>query len=233
MIDNPNVLRKTINSRKELYPPDLEKQWREAKPENKQDNGVTILTVLGHEVVYAFEEPYMKRLGEIASRNGGNVLNVGYGLGILDKEIERYRQECGIKKHCIIELNKYLAESARNEEFPWEVREGSWQDILEEFDSEQFDGIAYDGYPLSLDEVHRDGIPFIQRVIEKKLLRSGGVLTFFADVKEEGFGKEFISYVTSFGFTLKTEKVTIQPLGEHTQYCREGYLIAPILRLSK
>ena len=52
-------------------------------------------------IMMDWEKPVMEFQAEQICRNGGNVLNVGFGMGFIDDAIERY----DIKGHTIIELH--------------------------------------------------------------------------------------------------------------------------------
>ena len=42
----------------------------------------------GKAIMMDWEEPIMKKAAEIVTRNGGRVLNVGFGMGFIDTFIE-------------------------------------------------------------------------------------------------------------------------------------------------
>lgn len=48
------------------------------------------LKIDGNEVMEDWEQPYMNRLGAIAAKNGGIVLELGYGMGISSDVIEAH-----------------------------------------------------------------------------------------------------------------------------------------------
>ena len=224
-------LQKTTESRKDLYTDNLKEKWKNTKPLFFKKNNETVLTILKHEVISDFEIPYMKKLGEIVTRNGGDILNIGYGMGIVDKEIEAFREERNIKDHYIIELNQHLAKQASKEKYPWKVIEGDWDEVVDGFRGEQFDGIVYDGYPLTLEEVHRDGIDFIERIVQRNLLKKNGILTFYADIPEKKFGEKFIKYLKNLGFEcIGSELVPIKLPKREVQYWDQHHFLAPILK---
>ena len=60
------------------------------------------LDIDGHPVMQAWEAPYMASLATIATRNGGRVLEVGFGLGLSAGAV----QACGsVTEHLIMEAN--------------------------------------------------------------------------------------------------------------------------------
>ncbi|HEY9713119.1 MAG TPA: hypothetical protein V6C72_06595, partial [Chroococcales cyanobacterium] len=67
------------------------------------------LKILGHPVMEDWEVPYMKKLADIATANGGKVLEVGFGMGISAGFI----QSNDIVSHTIIEGNHDVAVRAR------------------------------------------------------------------------------------------------------------------------
>ena len=44
----------------------------------------------GQAVMMDWERPIMEQAAKVITRNGGRVLNVGFGMGIIDTEIEKY-----------------------------------------------------------------------------------------------------------------------------------------------
>ena len=59
------------------------------------------LEIYGNPVMEDWERPYMKKLAETATLNGGKVLEVGFGLGIASS----YIQQSNATEHQIIEAN--------------------------------------------------------------------------------------------------------------------------------
>jgi guanidinoacetate N-methyltransferase len=230
MTDNPHFLHETRANRQGLYLKDLKKTWKNSKPQKTTTaEGEVILEVLGHEVMSTYQLPYMKKLADIVTQNGGDILNVGYGLGIIDREIEAYRKTRKLGVHTVIEINKHLVREA--EKIPnLKLIESDWHDALESFHGEQFDGIVYDGYPLIPEELHRDGILFIEKVVQRNLLKKNGVLTFYVDAKDS-FGKEFTSFLEHLGFEyIQTEKVPIIAPKRNRQIWKQDHFLAPTLK---
>ena len=84
-----------------------DKQWKEKKL-NHYDNRILFddnddLYVMGD-----WEDPIMKAHAEITCRNGGHILEVGFGMGIS----ANYIQQQDIKSHTIIELNDEVYKKA-------------------------------------------------------------------------------------------------------------------------
>ena len=229
MTDDVDGLGDGIVNREDLFADGLEESWQGIEPiiENTRDE--IILRIAGHEVMSTYQLPYMRRLAEIVTRKGGNILNVGYGLGLIDEEIEKYRKERGVGEHFIVELNEHVAETARQKNPHYTVRNCDWVDVIDEFYEGQFSGIVYDGYPLNCDQQYRDGIPFIEMAMRKKLLKKGGMFTFYADAAE-GVSDDFRAYLEDLGLSiLDIEKVTIKPPKRKRQHRNHDHFIAPVL----
>ncbi len=233
MTDYPEVLDATTASRRNLYTPDFRRQFIVATPDiEKTKEGETVMRVMGHEVMSTYQIPYMQTLAEIVTRNGGDILNVGYGLGLLDEEIEKYRRKRKIGNHYVVEINAHIAaEARRNKQLT--VIEGDWRGAINDFRGTQFDGIAYDGYPLSLEEVHRDGVMFIERIVERNLLKKGGILTFFVDAADH-LGERFLGLLHTLGFDrVEVKKVPIQIPDRERQIWRQDHFLAPVVQYGK
>jgi len=126
-----------------------------------------ILLPDGFEVMMEWERPIMERSAEIVTHNHGDVLNVGFGMAIIDTAI----QQCGIATHTIIEAHpQVIARAKRWAEDKKGVRliQSMWQDALD--DLPPLDGIYFDTLmpPMT---------PFLERV--PALLKPGGVFSFF------------------------------------------------------
>jgi len=96
----------------------------------------------------SWEKPIMETMAEEVTQTEGDVLEIGFGMGIAANEIMKN----GCQTHTIIEAHPEIAELARNwadkQEIPVTVLEGLWQNVIDKID-ETFDGILFDTYPLS------------------------------------------------------------------------------------
>lgn len=66
-------------------------RWNDEKANYTQNEGDArgeMLIIDGHPVMEQWEKPYMFKLGEVATRNGGRVLEVGFGLGLSATSIQ-------------------------------------------------------------------------------------------------------------------------------------------------
>jgi hypothetical protein len=237
--DHPERLEKTVRSREHLYTPGLRNEWMNAKAEfSLTEDGEEVLVIRGLEVMRGFEKPYMATLARTAARGGGKVLNVGYGIGFIDEEIERLRCEFPVSEHHIIELNAEVVERAlkwregqphREKIF---IHQGDWQDVLERLARQGvvFDSVAYDAFPLEKQELHRDFVPFLESVLRLKAVKEGtGLITFYMD-SPDGFGLRFTQYAKSLGVgELALERVSVQLPSRGNQYWERDYFFTPSL----
>lgn len=99
-----------------------------------------LLSPDGDAVMMGWEKPLMERHARIVCKDGRaeSVLNVGFGLGLVDEEIQKYKP----KRHTIIEAHpdvyQHMKELGWHEKDGVEIIFGRWQDVVENLD-------AYDG----------------------------------------------------------------------------------------
>lgn len=148
-------------------------EWRDAPAKFSDES----LEILGHPVMEAWEEPYMRELAKIATSNGGTILEVGFGMGISAKYIQQHE----IEEHIIIEANSDVF--ANLEEFAGKAKRkvtplfGFWQDVVESLPNEGFEGILFDTYPIIEDEMRKAHFAFFEHAY--RLLKKGGVFTYY------------------------------------------------------
>ncbi len=187
------------------------------------------LKILGHPVMEDWEDPYMAALATVAASNGGQVLEVGFGLGISAGYIA---QSAGVTRHIIIEANADVAERARQfgagvTTHPTDVLEGLWEEVIDEVPDGSLDGILFDAYPLDQSEVMNQA-HFAATAYRK--LRPGGRFTYFSD-EISGFRAEHFDALVAAGFrpeNIDYEIVNVTP-PEDCQYWKSDTIIAPIL----
>ena len=116
-----------------------DKKWKEKKL-NHYDNKILFDDNERNFVMGDWEEPVMKAHAEITCRNGGDILEIGFGMGIS----AGYIQQQDIKSHTIIELNDEIHEKAvewSKDKPNTKIIHGDWKTIKLE---KQFDAIFYD-----------------------------------------------------------------------------------------
>jgi hypothetical protein len=132
-------------------------------------------------VMMEWEKPIMEFQAEQICRNGGDVLNVGFGMGFIDDAIEKY----DIKTHSIIEIHPTVQGEMIKR--GWDKKEhvklffGDWREHLQNLP--KFDGIYIDTW----DEVILD---FARTV--HTILKPGGVFSWFNNPKDD-FDKDNLS----------------------------------------
>jgi len=237
--DNVDALVKSIDKRKDKFIPGMKKKWSKETPEFvTTSEGEHILKIFDLEVMSDFEKPYMVELAKNASMHGGNILNVGFGLGLVDSALEERRATRAIQEHHIIELNEGVFEQAKQwrENQPHKekifLHKGNWEEVLPRFEKEKmvFDGVVYDAYPLEIDEICRDSIPFLHSLLRMKLVREEtGIITFYMD-STDGLGESFQKYIQSLGVgSLQTKKVKIELPKRDCEYWDAPFFLAPLL----
>lgn len=126
-----------------------------------------ILLPDGFEVMMEWERPIMERSAEIICHNRGDVLNVGFGMAIIDTAIQKQ----GATTHTIIEAHPQVIERAKRwaaDKKGVRIVPSIWQKALD--DLPPLDGIYFDTLMPPM-------IPFLVRV--PGLLKPGGVFLYF------------------------------------------------------
>ncbi|MCG8548637.1 MAG: tetratricopeptide repeat protein [Alphaproteobacteria bacterium] len=126
-----------------------------------------ILLPDGFEVMMEWERPIMERSAEIVCHNHGDVLNVGFGMAIIDTAI----QAQGIAGHTIIEAHPQVIDKARRwaeDKHNVTIVPSTWQDALGGLPA--FDGIYFDTLMPPM-------IPFLEKVPD--LLKPNGLFLYF------------------------------------------------------
>lgn len=187
------------------------------------------LTIQGHPVMEDWEEGYMKRLAHICAAQGGTVLEVGFGMGISARHIQRHP----IDRHIVIEANwdvfEQLVAFAKSAAHPVSPLFGFWEDTTALLPDASVSGILFDTYPLTEEEIHRNHFPFFKEA--HRLLRPGGVLTYYSD-EIDSFSPQHRALLEEAGFSdIQGETFPVTPPAD-CQYWKSATILAPIVRKS-
>ncbi|EMD38825.1 hypothetical protein CERSUDRAFT_112556 [Gelatoporia subvermispora B] len=133
--ENRNWLK--IGSRKRKYDntnDDYLRSWvLYEKPEPHDSNTIAMITKEGTGVMMEWERPLMKETARLLCKDMGegiSILNIGFGLGIIDS----YFQEYGPANHTIIEGHpqclQYMRKNGWYDRPNVRILEGRWQDFI-------------------------------------------------------------------------------------------------------
>ncbi|HET7460745.1 MAG TPA: class I SAM-dependent methyltransferase [Longimicrobium sp.] len=152
---------------------------------SKADLSESQLVIDNQQVMQDWERPYMEAMAKVVAGTHGDVLEIGFGMGISASFI----QELGVRSHTIVECNEDVQGSFEQwrAKYPGsDIRllRGRWQDALE--DAGEFDGIFFDSYPLSEREFQEyvvESVTFAEHFFATaaKHLRPGGVFTYYSN----------------------------------------------------
>ena len=178
----------------------------------------------------AWERPYMKSLAEIATSKGGNILEVGYGMGISAGFIQKSKK---IKTHTVIECHPLIIQSAKDT-FKNEIkngrfilREGFWEDITKKIPSKYFDGILFDSCPLDKEVEFFQFFPFFKEAF--RLLKDDGVFTYFSD-EPLRISDNHMKELKRAGFQSVNFKICKVKPPKDCIYWKHNTIIAPIIK---
>lgn len=97
-------------------------------------------------VMMDWEDPIMYASAQYVAENGGNILEIGYGMGISANYIQSFRPT----SHTVVEIHPEIASQARRWSKGGEgitVLEGDWFNLKKEIQANApYDGIFYDAY---------------------------------------------------------------------------------------
>jgi len=138
----------------------------------------------GNIIMMSWEDPVMKKHAEIICSNGGDILEIGFGMGYSSAHI----QNQDIKSHTIIEIHPEVARRARE----WAkdkptviIIEADWYDVID--DLKTYDGIFYDA---ELDPNMRK----FSKYATEKLLKKDGIFSFYNTITGEMSDNRHISF---------------------------------------
>jgi amino acid adenylation domain-containing protein len=145
----------------------------------------TQLQIEGQQVMQDWERPLMRAMAEVAAESHGDVLEVGFGMGISATDL----QELGVRSYTVIEPNAGVIE----EFLRWRRRypgrdirllRGKWQEVTAELGT--YDAVFFDTY-------HNDEKEYVDHVLQgvtyaehffptaAACLRDGGVFTYYSN----------------------------------------------------
>jgi len=162
------------------------------------------LLIEDQQVMQDWEAPLMQRMAEVVTQSHGDVLEIGFGLGLSAAFIEA----CGVRSHTIVELNEDVAEVARTwaaaQEGDIEVVSGHWDQQVSQLGL--FDGVFWDAFPTS--ETEFDDYVLRDSTVAEAFfpaaaahLRPGGVFTYYSNERDSlsrRHQRSLLRYFTSF-----------------------------------
>jgi guanidinoacetate N-methyltransferase len=189
------------------------------------------LTIAQYPVMADWERPYMERLAAIAASKGGTVLEVGYGMGIAASALQVHDIdshiviEChpAVIAHCIVTHRSALATGSMH------LMTGYWQDVTPMLAGESIDGILFDTFPVSQQEMTIGTHMFFFEEAYR-LLKSGGVLTYFSS-EPTTLGALHFERLEQAGFergNIHFEVCTVNP-SDDCRYWNHSSIVAPIV----
>lgn len=123
------------------------------------------------------EDLIMEESAKILCQNKGTVLNVGFGLGIIDNYIRDFKP----KEHHIIEIHPQIYDLAIKDKFHQTsfLHLGNWEDIVNQFmlKNKKFDAIYFDTYTFNRDKKQW---AMFGNIVDK-ILNKGGIFSYFND----------------------------------------------------
>ncbi|MBM96348.1 MAG: hypothetical protein CMI09_10975 [Oceanospirillaceae bacterium] len=188
------------------------------------------LIIAGHHVMDKWQSNYMRCLAKISSKYGGRILEVGYGMGIAAEFVEMNKN---VEQHVIIECHPDVVKKCRSiyrkkiEEAKVVIYEDFWENVTSNFPEGYFDGILFDTYPLSQKEIRKNHFFFF--VEAYRLLRKGGVLTYYSD-ETENFSEIHMAKLREAGFESIDKKMVKVDPPESCAYWESNSILAPIVK---
>lgn len=188
----------------------LAKRKEESNPVNEEylkstiqyENEKLMDDSTGEAVMMGWEAPLMVKHAKDICWNGGDVLNIGFGMGIIDEEI----QKLAPRTHTIIEAHPDVYQHMIRT--GWDTKEnvrvvfGRWQDVID--DLGPFDGIFFDTYGEYYEDMQ------ILHTKLPKLLKDQGVYSFF-----NGLAPDNIFFHMVYGEIARRE---LNELGLRVEY---------------
>jgi len=193
-----------------------------AQPLHYTEDGDRLLDAEKNGVMMGWELPLMIRHAEVvAPEEGLRVLNVGFGLGLIDKELQKKSPS----QHTIIEAHPdvyaHMIKEGWDKKPGVKILFGRWQDVVDQLDV--YDGIFFDTFG----EYYEDLRSFHE--IVPNHLEEGGIYSFFNGL---GATNEFFHAVynriselelSEMGFTVEYEEMEVELKEEEWNGVKRAY----------
>jgi amino acid adenylation domain-containing protein len=163
------------------------------------------LIMAGQNVMQSWQRPLMKALAKAVSKSRGDILEIGFGMGISADFIQSF----GVQNHVILESNEAIAAAGKRwrDRYPHRkisVVHARWQDVIDELG--EFDGIIFDTYPATESEFRRyvlGDATFAAHFFPhaSKHLKDGGIFTYYSneiDCLSRRHQRDLLKWFSSF-----------------------------------
>ena len=164
--------------------------------------------VFSQEVMMDWEAPIMEKSAEFICHNNGDILEIGFGMGICAD----YIQAQGVNSHTIIELHPQILERLNT----WAsgksnvtVIEGDWANLSL---TDTYDGIFFDTFEDENYDSFKD--------FALARIKSGGKITYWNNNEKEDnpYGFDSVSY----------EQVSVTPEDNHYTKIQSNYYMPKV-----
>lgn len=183
-----------------------------------------------NQIMQSWETPYMKELADLTTSKGGNVLEVGFGMGISAGFIQKSKK---IKTHTVVECHPLMISSAKQKfakaikNGRFILKEGFWEDVTKKMPDKSFNGILFDSCPLDKEVEFFQFFPFFKEAF--RLLKDDGIFTYFSDEPLE-ISKAHEQLLIDAGFkNIKFELTKVKP-PKDCLYWKYNTIVSPIIK---
>jgi guanidinoacetate N-methyltransferase len=175
-----------------------------------------------------WEDSYMAQLASVVTKNGGTILEIGFGMGISSN----YIQAADIDKHIVIEAHPTVTQHAlslMHKEIKlskFTIIQGFWETTTKLLADQVFDGILLDTCPLTQETLYYHDHHFFAEAY--RLLKTGGLFTYFSDEATQ-LSQEHSNALREIGFSqVSSYAIDVQP-SKNCRYWHESRLVVPVI----
>jgi hypothetical protein len=154
-----------------------------------EDDKIYFIDLSGneHQVMMRWETPVMQHHVDVLPVEGGDILEIGFGMGISADMIMSRNPA----SYTVVEIHPQVIERAKE----WAkdkpnvtIIEGNWLDVLGEIGKKRYDGILFDTYG----DLY---VPVFVGVLVHRFIKPNGVFTYWKPDNEDAFriGRNFIN----------------------------------------
>jgi len=178
------------------------------------EDGLMLSNEVDIHIMSNHEDLIMRESARIICSNGGKILNVGFGMGIIDGYIRAQDPDM----HVIIEAHPDVVKHAIKLGFDQTsiIYAGDWRDVISEFiESDlKFDGIYFD--TIILDWERNEWLDFAKEV--DKILAPGGIFAYFNHTAAS-MSRGLVQTVMNHGYQLNIDIIPLEDI--HNSVDRE------------